>query len=420
MLGIPNRQEVSLTPENTVSVQAEAVERQPRLRILDGLRLVAALMVVTWHFVAGQASSAWEANTRELFPPLWKLAGYGWLGVELFFLISGFVICMSSWGRTPAQFAVSRITRLFPAYWIAVLVTTAVVTLWPVVKQPQSTVDVLVNMTMLQGLLGVPHVDWSYWSLAVELQFYLLFALVVARGVTYKRVVGFCLAWSLVSVVVTGFGNTHLTMVFAANYTPMFVAGVAFYLIHRFGSTLLLWGIVAVSWVLALVRVKGELWWNGAGIRPTAVIVTGFFVLMAIIALRWLDRIDWRWLTTAGALTYPLYLLHQYVGLTIIKKVHPYLPPWMLLIGLVLALLMVSWLMYRLVERPASRLLRRQLQGSIERMRAPMSLPRQRRAPAQPVATAEQTADRIEPALVSEAGEQHVAPLPDSHPIAAR
>jgi peptidoglycan/LPS O-acetylase OafA/YrhL len=377
-----------VTPDRTATAEAEAVERQPRLRILDGLRLVAALMVVAWHFVAGEAGTAWQTGTKELFAPLWKLSGYGWLGVELFFLISGFVICMSSWGRTAGQFAVSRIARLFPAYWAAIVITTVVVTLWPVMKQPLSTVDVLVNLTMLQGLLGVPHVDWSYWSLAVELQFYLLFAIVIARGVTYARVVGFCLAWTLVSIVVTGFGNNHLSAVFAANYTPLFVAGIAFYLIHRFGSTVLLWGIVAVSWVLSLVRVKGELWWNGAGIRPTAIIITGFFVLMAVIAMRRLDRVDWRWLTTAGALTFPLYLLHQYVGLTVIRLVHPHLPPWVLLIGLVLALLLVSWLMHRLVERPVARLLRRHLTGSLERLRAPHPPRRRPIVPAQPATPA--------------------------------
>ena len=57
-------------------------------------------MVISWHFVAGEASVAWETDSRALFWPIGKLSGYGWLGVELFFLISGFVICMSSWGRT--------------------------------------------------------------------------------------------------------------------------------------------------------------------------------------------------------------------------------------------------------------------------------------------------------------------------------
>lgn len=369
MLGMSQAQAEFALP---IGQRAEtAAPGKQRLRMLDGVRLIAALMVVSWHFVAGEAASVWDADTGELFGPIHYLAGFGWLGVELFFLISGFVICMSSWGRSLSQFAISRITRLYPAYWVAILVTTAVVSLLPLVKKPLPTVDILVNLTMMQGLLNVPHVDWSYWTLAVEIQFYLIFAIVVAFGVTYRRLVTLCLAWSLVAIIAAGFANTQLNMVLAVNYTPFFVAGVAFFLIHRFGSTLVLWGIVALSWVIGLVRIKADLWWNGAPYRPVAIILTLFFILMALIALHVFDRIDWRWLTTAGTLTYPLYLLHQYIGLTIIKLVHGYGPAWLLLIGVVLFLLLVSWLMYRLVERPIARLLRRHLQRSVDRMREP-------------------------------------------------
>jgi len=325
-------------------------------------------MVVSWHFVAGEASVAWETDSRQLFWPIGKLSGYGWLGVELFFLISGFVICMSSWGRTAGQFAISRFTRLYPAYWVAVVLTTAVVTVLPTIKKPLETVEVLANLTMAQQLLHIPHVDWSYWTLAVELQFYLLFAIVVYKGVTYRRVVAFCLAWSLAAIVVAGIGNEELMMLFASNYAPYFIAGVAFFLIHRFGSTFLLWGIVAMSWVTALIRIKNDLWWNGSSYRLTAVIISVFFAVMALVALGAFNKITWRWLTVAGAMTYPLYLLHQYIGLALIRELHPYFPAWGLLGGLVASMMLVAWLMHRWLERPMARLLRRQLNRSLERM----------------------------------------------------
>src|SRR5215469_15288981 len=123
---------------------------EPRVYVLDGLRLAAALSVVAFHLVAGAADRAWDTPTTGLFGPLVHAARYGWLGVELFFLISGFVICMSSWGRTAGQFAVSRFVRLFPAYWFAVLATTAVVTAVPLYEHRLHPDQVLVNLTMLQ------------------------------------------------------------------------------------------------------------------------------------------------------------------------------------------------------------------------------------------------------------------------------
>ena len=111
--------------------------QRPRIRVLDGLRLFAALMVVSYHY----------------FGFVSMPTAYGWLGVELFFLISGFVICMSSMGHTVGQFATSRIVRLFPAYWFGVLLTSAVLLIWEV-RQAPSLGEIAVNLTMLQGWGG--------------------------------------------------------------------------------------------------------------------------------------------------------------------------------------------------------------------------------------------------------------------------
>lgn len=74
-----------------------------RLRALDGLRILAALMVCLYHYAGknGPVAEAWGQSPALKFPTLSSFATYGSLGVQLFFIISGFVICMSSWGRGP-------------------------------------------------------------------------------------------------------------------------------------------------------------------------------------------------------------------------------------------------------------------------------------------------------------------------------
>ncbi|WP_225803412.1 acyltransferase family protein, partial [Streptomyces sp. NK15101] len=76
-----------------------------RLHALDGLRLAAALMVVAYHYLA--FGEGWPTPVEDLFPTAFPLASYGYLGVEFFFLISGFVICMSGWDRRVKDFFVS-------------------------------------------------------------------------------------------------------------------------------------------------------------------------------------------------------------------------------------------------------------------------------------------------------------------------
>jgi peptidoglycan/LPS O-acetylase OafA/YrhL len=317
---------------------------------------VAALAVVGWHLTAAP-TAGWDGNP---FGGLTAATRYGWLGVELFFLISGFVICMSGWGRSVGEFAASRVARLYPAYWLAVLLAAAVLVgfLHSELTWPQ----LAANLTMLQNPLGVRDIDPSYWTLAVELRFYLLFAIVLAIGVTYRRVVYFCVVWLAASVFVSG--QPWLAWLISAENVPYFVAGMALFLIHRFGATPLLWGIVTASWLIALYRLDSHIdvalhSRDAATWLPGAAVVTACFGVMALVAtgrLNWFDR---PWLVTAGALTYPLYLIHQSLGVTVIHRLHRVVPAWVLLAVLVAALLGLAWLVHRFVERPLAARLKR-------------------------------------------------------------
>jgi peptidoglycan/LPS O-acetylase OafA/YrhL len=335
-----------------------------RLVILDVFRLTAALLVVSWHL----AFASHVHNGAVLW-----VARHGWMGVELFFMISGFVICMSSWGRGLGEFFVSRVVRLYPAYWFAVLLTTAVLTVWPIHQRPLGQLGVVANLTMLQQFLMVPNVDDSYWTLAVELLFYLLFAVVVWRGVTYRRVVTFCVMWTVAAIIAPQTGAPWLVTVFASPYAPYFIAGVALYLMHRFGPTLLLWGILGMSYMIALAGLPALNYFAHVPLPGAGAVITVFFAAMIAVALGWFRWFRWRIGIVAGALTYPLYLIHQTVGLTIVDeaRLHLRLPPAALFLGTVAVMLVAAYLIYRLVERPGQRCLKRALQRSLRVMDQP-------------------------------------------------
>jgi peptidoglycan/LPS O-acetylase OafA/YrhL len=347
-----------------------------RLAALDGLRLVAALLVVFYHYV-GQGTHAWGQDTTRIFSRTHPVVSYGWTGVYLFFLISGFVICMSGWGRPLGSFFASRAARLYPAYWFAIIATTAVIAAFPSDATLHPPHVILANLTMVQDAIGVPNIDAVYWTLWAELRFYLLFAIVVWRGATYRRVVLFCMLWSVAALYANYSGDTMIKELIMPDYAPFFVAGVAMYLVYRFGSTPLLWAIVAAAFVLGNVRLTGELGQmqqntgHAGSWSVLTLVLASYFAVVGAVALGWLSWARWRWLTVAGALTYPLYLLHEVIGWTLIGRLHGYVPKWVLLFGVIGAMLGLSWLVHRFVERPVGRRIRKAIEQSLATIRLP-------------------------------------------------
>ncbi|MFD9766832.1 acyltransferase family protein [[Kitasatospora] papulosa] len=351
-----------------------------RLRALDGLRILAALMVCLYHYAGknGPVAEAWGQSPGLKFPTLSSFATYGSLGVQLFFVISGFVICMSSWGRGPGDFFRSRVARLYPAYWAAIVVVTAAAVLLPVVVRPLPLNELLVNFTMLQQPMGVDRVLGVCWTLWVEMRFYLLFAVfVVWRGVTYRRVVIFCIGWIFASVFARVAQSPLTDVLVMRDHAPYFIGGLALYLIHRYGSDLLLWGIVLTSWLLGQRYSVTALWHPGMegdfARSPYVIqaIVTLAFVAVAAVALGWLSWANWRWLTVAGALTYPFYLLHEHLGWFAIRIMNRalHLPPQVTLVASVATMLVLAHLLHRLVEKPFGPRLKRAMAAQAARIR---------------------------------------------------
>lgn len=362
-------------------VAPPAPRRENRLRALDGLRLLAALMVCLYHFTGknGTISGSWHQSPGLLFPTLSRIGTYGCLGVQFFFVISGFVICMSSWGKTLGDFFRSRIARLYPAYWAALLMVGAASVLLPVVVHPLRSDEFLMNFTMLQQPMGVPRVLGVCWTLWVEMRFYVLFALfVIWKGVTYRRVVTFCILWTLAGAFARVADTALTDELVMRDHAPYFIGGLALYLIHRYGSDFLLWGIVGMSFLLGQRYSVTALWHPGMHgdfhRNPHVIQAISFlaFAAVAAVALGWLRWANWSWLTLAGALTYPFYLIHEHLGWFAIRILHRGLglDPYATLVLTVAILLSLAYLMNRFVEKPFGSRLKRTMTAQSKQLAA--------------------------------------------------
>ncbi|WP_435864438.1 acyltransferase family protein [Streptomyces phaeochromogenes] len=347
--------------------------RENRLRALDGLRLIAALMVAAYHYGGrgGEVTQAWGTSAKAQFPTMHSWFAYGCLGVQVFFVISGFVICMSGWGRPLRSFFASRASRLLPSYWAAIIIVTVVFALPVVAYKTVSPSDALVNLTMMQQPLGADRVLGVCWTLWAEVRFYALFALcVVLPGATRQRVIMFCAGWTLAAVLTQAADEPLLDLVLMPEYAPFFIGGIGLYLVHRDRHDAYAWGIVIVSWLIGQNQAVRGLWhapnpdfFSYRTSFGIVLVVTFGFVAVAVIALGWLNWANWRWLTVTGALTYPFYLVHEHLGWVAIEAYHQKLdiPAYATLPLTVLTMLTLAWLLNRFVEDPLTPRMRKML-----------------------------------------------------------
>jgi peptidoglycan/LPS O-acetylase OafA/YrhL len=177
------------------------------LKRIDILRAVAILMVVCFHFlpsITGQYELGWRGMWRDVgdvkSPLMWWLypLTFGWSGVSLFFVISGFCIHYSFLKhevKSPGkpflkQFFWKRFWRIYPPYFAALIVFYFLAVRH--FENGATPINFWLHLLLLHNLdAGTFNgINPSFWSLAVEMQFYLLFPLVLAlrQKIGIKRV----------------------------------------------------------------------------------------------------------------------------------------------------------------------------------------------------------------------------------------
>lgn len=366
-----------------VPATADVVSR-PRLLLLDLLRFGAAFAVVMYHYTA-RRHSQWQGSPGENFPLISEMSAYGFMGVQLFFLISGFVILMSVEGGSVGDFVAARVSRLFPAYWAAVILTAILIAFIAGDQLGKSVtfVQVLTNLTMLQEWAGVPHVDGVYWTLAVELLFYVLIGIVMSRNLTVEKVTWLAFLWPLTALIADRSNMQFLAVFLSPAYASLFAAGMMLYVIHSRGSNLLRWMLVIGNGILAaqqtiMYDMANAERFTGIDLKePVAVAI--MVVIFAAVALVTLSPLQFRgvaWMTYLGAMTYPLYLVHELWGWWVIGQLSPHLNRWVVLIAAIAFVLLMAAAIERWVERRSRRWLRTQVKRSFTRIeRTPAATP---------------------------------------------
>lgn len=296
--------------------------------LLDLLRFFAAFWVMSFHYFLGYSGElSWYR--------------YGNLGVPLFFIISGFVISQSVSTASTKAFALGRFIRLYPLFWIICTLTYLFTLAMPNGK-PVLFPEYLISMTMLGeklgNLLGYVHlVDAAYWSLVIELIFYVAIGLFTYLF-SWKNVRWFTTLWLLVSALsfFINMDDTFAAKTLLVRHASYFIFGITLMLIANTRYASMRLKLYDYSFLILAAAYGTFISYRALPPYLTphpldALIVTifqlAFFAGTALLV--YLSRFvtDRKWIDISiviGGLTYPLYLLHQTIGNTVIDYFKDY------------------------------------------------------------------------------------------------
>lgn len=340
---------------NTEKMSIDSQYRQQgRLNLLDYTRFLAALMVIIFHWGYNGIRNG-KISSIDTFLPFAHWATMGYLGVHIFFMISGYVIAKSYQNKTAIEFAVGRFFRLYPSYWVALTITTIVTLLWGYKNGLEVyPLQFLANLTMVSNLIGSTYVDGVYWTLEYELLFYILIFILMLVGLK-KYIFIFCIIWSLILSAIFFIGGPTPHHTYLDYYFTYFLTGM---LISRYAQNRNIWilPVLGLSWVTNMgYAYKGvpqhiiEFNYYDSRLVAAVIIAAAGILIFSMSSIR-VANASLPHATFLGSLTYPIYLLHAHIGYILLSvfasdenRIVPYL-----LIGIVI--FFMAWLLHELVE----------------------------------------------------------------------
>jgi len=357
-----------------------------RVSAVDGLRCIAVLGVIFYHYLYRFSYPHFEVSyTPYIFAP--SIMEYGFFGVQLFFVISGFVISQTlEKSQTFSVFMIKRFVRLWPSLVLCSIITFLSVKVFDPdqhfpIFHSKTIMDFVPGLTFTPASIwnwllnqnNIEYIDTAYWSLFVEMLFYFFGGIIF-----FIKPRAFLNNWLLINLVLTviriisspklqflfpesindAFGWMYsLYLKLHVSYWVYFSLGIFFNTLYKKERpTLTSFIIMALLVILELYFLKGAL----------SFIFLGIIALFVILVYRenWLAFLKLKIIVWIGLISYPLYLLHQNVGLILINQIVQFIDVRFLKIlpfFVTLIMILLSSIIYNYYERPVIQLLKKAL-----------------------------------------------------------
>jgi exopolysaccharide production protein ExoZ len=314
--------------------------------IIDLVRFLAAVIVLLAHLdfsIAIVGSGPNVLSYGEVTTSWFKhLSYYGWIGVQIFFVISGIVISYSSKGATPDRFFRSRFLRLVPSVWICATLTL----LFTLAHRGRLPGDLRFYLNSVLFLPLEPYIDASYWTLAVEVCFYVCIGFILYKKrepylFKYMQWLVFASAvyWVIYSILhtFTRHGSMMDGPLFDRISQLLLLQHGAFFVLGVLLSKVLIENdhrrLVPILMVILSVCCTQIYWYNRVRASPylpesgalPAIFIWAAGVATMVVGIQFNEILSShrriaKGLRIAGLMTYPLYLLHQHIGAVVTSR----------------------------------------------------------------------------------------------------
>ncbi len=323
---------------------------------LNYIRGIGAILIMLYHYTTRYFDSLYNMGAESNHVGVW----WGCWAVSVFFILSGFLtVANVNDTLTPKKFAVKRVTRLYPSYWVAIILTTIVTY---ALNFPFKTdlVSTIFNFTMLQGFVGIPSVDGAYWTLRCELWFYVIITLTLflkKRNYTILSTIWLVLIilqdGLFAALGIDGALDTIAKLILLSDWASAFIIGMSFCAIYKNKKDYLAYVNLLLCFAIEYTQ------------RPLNRFIFTIFIA-ALIYILIVKRIKFKYdgiLNFFASISFPLYLVHQKIGYTIINKMEKIAgngTPFGVVIAIVVSIAL-AYLIHKFVEIPASKRLQTKL-----------------------------------------------------------
>lgn len=320
-----------------------------RNHTVDLMRFFAAAWVVLFHLSYHKNTIEGAYNT---------FINYGFLGVPIFFVISGYCILMVALhAKNPFEFIIRRLFRIFPAFWFSIFIVFAAAAFQKIAIGANSVTAFPNSITKLLAVFSLytfplsnyPTVNWVYWSLSCELAFYIL--IFIGLFLNKKYLIYFFIALSSVSLIIT---VPKISPYYFMLHWPTFALGLCIYYltVQKQFKKILIYLLTLIS-LMALIK---HSYLEGA--LPISYIITTILTcVLTFLSNKYYLRPNF--FSSLGDYSYSIYLIHVPIGVYIfgLFKSEKIMSSIYLTIGYDLftysCISIIAYLMYMLIEFPS-------------------------------------------------------------------